>query len=302
MKKILFSLFLLSACFSGFSQGKIDSVIQKTGQDIVNATDNRAIICILNFSSPTREMSDYLQTQLTSAVMETGRVQVVTRSNMDKIDKELNFQTSGYVSDETALSICKRLGASAIVFGEIAEIDNKYDLRLRMLNVESAAYILFKTYSFSRSSKSEQLLGRAQNYCKGSLGLIAEANKNSVSGIAPGAGLYFDYNFTRKFTTGFKTLISYDAFYKKNTIYTFEPLGFLRFYLVSPSGEPSTGLFIEGDIGASLIFIDTDAKSAFNGGASLGFRKEFGSFYLEPALRLGYPYILGGGINVGLRF
>ena len=302
MKKIIFTIFAFFMAFAGFSQEKIDSVIQKTGLDIVNVVNNRPIICILNFSSPTQEMSDYVQTQLTSVVMETGRAQVVTRSNMDKIDKELKFQSSGLVSDDTALSICKRLGANAIVFGEITELDNKCDLSLRMLNVESASYILFKTYSFSRSSKTEQLLGRAQNYCKSSLGLILEGNKNSVSAVAPAVGLYFDYNFTRKFSAGIKALLSYDAFYKESSIYTLEPIAFFRLYLVSPSGESSTGLFIEADGGASLIFVDSDAKISFSGGATLGFRKELNSFYLEPSLRLGYPYIFGAGINAGLRF
>lgn len=302
MKKLLFSLLIFFLSFAGFSQGKIDSVIQKVGVEIANAVNSKAIICILNFSSPKKEMSDYVQTQLTSAVMETARVRVVTRSNMNKIDEELMFQSSGLVSDESALSICQRLGANAIVFGEITELDNKYDLRVRMLDVESASYILFKTYSFSRSSKTEQLLGRAQNYCKSSIGFYVEANKNSVSSIAPCAGLYFDYNFTRKLTIGIKTLVSYDVFYKEKSIYTFEPIAFFRFYLASVSGEPSTGLFVEADGGASLIFFDNTAKSCFNAGAALGFRKEFNSFYLEPCLRFGYPYILGAGINFGLRF
>ena len=301
-EKLLFSLLIFFLSALAFSQGKIDSVIQRTGLEIANAVSNNSIICILNFSSPKKEMSDYVQTQLTSAVMETARVKVVTRSNMSKIDEELMFQASGLVSDESALSICQRLGANAIVFGEITELDNKYDLRLRMLDVESAAYILFKTYSFSRSSKTEQLLGRAQNYCKSSIGFYIEANKNSVSSVAPCAGLCFDYNFTRKLTVGIKALVSYDVFYKGKSIYTFEPIAFFRFYLASVSGEPSTGLFVQADGGASLIFLDNTAKSCFNAGASLGFRKEFNSFYLEPSLRFGYPYILGAGLSLGLRF
>lgn len=70
----------------------------------------------MDFNSPTQEMSEYIQTELTSQVTENG-MKVVTRSNMGKIDKELNYQLSGFISDETALSICKRLGANAIIFG-----------------------------------------------------------------------------------------------------------------------------------------------------------------------------------------
>ena len=53
---------------------------------------------------------------------------------------------------------------------------------------------------------------------------------------------------------GGKLIASYDAFEKENTVYSLEPLAVLRVYLVSPSGEPSTGFYIEGTGGADIIF------------------------------------------------
>lgn len=262
---------------------------------------HKTILCILDFNSPTQEMSEYIQTELTSQVTENG-MKVVTRSNMGKIDNELNYQLSGLISDETALSICKRLGANAIVFGQIKELDNKYNLQVRLLDVETASYVLFKTYEFSRSSKSEQLLGRAANYYKTSIGICAEVNKNSISYVAPAAGIYFDYSFFRKISLGGKIIASYDAFEKENSIYSLEPLGVLRVYLVSPSGEPSTGFYIEGSAGADIIFSNENIHTAFEAGAGFGFRKEFDSFYIEPMARFGYPYIFAVGFGTGLRF
>lgn len=247
-------------------------------------------------------MSAYIQGELTSLVTSQYKIRVVTRKNMEKIDKELDYQLSGYVSDETALSICKRLGAEVIVFGTLSELENKYNLQVKMLDVESATYRLFKTYTFSRSSKSEQLMGRSASWYKASLGLVIDVNKNSVSYISPAVGIYFDYNIFRKFTLGIKALVSYDAFNRENSIYSFEPLAFAKFYLVNPSGEPSTGLFVAIDVGGTVVFIDNDTKGSFNIGGSLGYRKELGSFYIEPALSLGYPYLFGVGVGLGVRF
>ena len=301
MKKIILTLTLVFFSAFCFAQEKIDSVILKVANDISSRCGTKTILCILDFNSPTQEMSEYIQTELTSQVTENG-MKVVTRSNMGKIDNELNYQLSGLISDETALSICKRLGANAIVFGQIKELDNKYNLQVRLLDVETASYVLFKTYEFSRSSKSEQLLGRAANYYKTSIGICAEVNKNSISYVAPAAGIYFDYSFFRKISLGGKIIASYDAFEKENSIYSLEPLGVLRVYLVSPSGEPSTGFYIEGSAGADIIFSNENIHTAFEAGAGFGFRKEFDSFYIEPMARFGYPDIFAVGFGTGLRF
>ena len=301
MKKIILALTFILFSSLVFAQEKIDSIILKVANDVSSKCNSKTILCILDFNSPSQDLSEYIQTELTSHVTENG-MKVVTRSNMDKVDNELNYQFSGFISDETALSICKRLGANAIFFGQIKELDNKYNLQVRLLDVESASYILFKTYVFSRSSKSEQLLGRAANYYKMSIGIFAEVNKNSISYIAPAAGICFDYSFFRKISLGGKLIASYDAFEKENTIYSLEPLAVLRVYLVSPSGEPSTGFYIEGTGGADIIFSNENVHTVFDAGAGFGFRKEFDSFYIEPMARFGYPYIFEIGFGTGLRF
>ena len=81
-----------------------------------------------------------------------------------------------------------------------------------------------------------------------------------------------------------------------------EPLAVLRVYLVSPSGEPSTGFYIEGTAGADIIFSNENVHTVFDAGAGFGFRKEFDSFYIEPMARFGYPYIFEIGFGTGLRF
>ena len=158
------------------------------------------------------------------------------------------------VSDETALMVGERLGAHEIVFGSVDELETKYFLKIKMISVKEASYTLFKTYEFSRSSKSEQLLHHKATIYKSSLGVIAEANKNSVSKVAPALGISFDYSLYRRFSLGIKALVSYDAFEKENSIYSIEPLAFLRWYAVSPSGEPSAGLFVEGQAGPEILW------------------------------------------------
>ena len=247
-------------------------------------------------------MSSYINSQLTSFVFENANLQVVTRQHMDKVENELKFQNSGLVSDSTALSIGERLGAHAIIFGSLRELDNKYTLEVKMLNVKTGSYSLFKKYQIKRSAMTEQLLHHAATIYKASLGLLFEGNKNSISGMALCTGISFDYNITRNLSFGARALISYDTFMKEKEIYAVEPLGFMRWYVAPIFGEPSGGVFAEAQGGAEFIIIDSNIKNTMSAGLSLGVRIPFGSFYVEPYMRGGYPYMFGAGIGAGCRF
>ncbi len=309
MKTRIISVFLLligAFCFAKENTRQtvysIDEAVIQVSKDIADRCETNEIIAILDFSAETQDMGTYLNTQITSAIFENSKLRVVTRQNMDKVNEELEYQISGFVSEDTAISICQRLGAQQIVFGQIEEFNNGYMFQVKMLDVKTGSYSLFKKYDIRRSSKTEQLLHHAATIYKSALGLILEGNKNSVSSIAPAVGIVLDYNITRRFSVGAKVLLSYDAFEKQNTIYTIEPLCFLRWYMVSPTGEPSAGLFAEMQCGEELLLINSDFFTAFSGGLSFGFRIPTGSFYFEPFLRGGYPYMFGAGINAGFRF
>ena len=303
MKRIIsifIALFVYSFCFA--KANNIDDILLSVSKDIAIKCEPREIIAILDFKTATKEMSDYIGSQLISQITANTSLRIVTRQYMDKIENELKFQSSGFVSDETALMVGERLGAHEIVFGSLDELENKYYLQIKVLNVKEASYTLFKTYEFSRSSKSEQLLHHKATIYKSSLGLIAEMNKNSISHFSPAAGISFDYSIFRRFSLGIKALVSYDAFEKTNSIYSIEALAFGRWYAVSPTGEPSAGLFVEGQIGPEMIMVNEKMHTVFSGGLSLGFRITSQSFYFEPTLRGGYPYLFGAGLGAGFRF
>ena len=302
MKRKIFVILLFFSCLYCFAHQNIDEAILSAGKDIYSRCKEHNIVAILGFDSETEEMSGYLSGQLAEVILETSTLRVVTRQHMDKINAELDFQYSGSVSDETVLSICQRLGAEKIIFGKFDELNNAYVLQVKMLEVETAAYSLFKKYTISRSSKTEQLLHHVAKVYKSSAGLVLEANKNSLTHVSPGIGISFDYNLSRRFALGLKTLASHDVFEKENTIFTVEGLGFFRWYAVSPSGEPSSGLFVEGQVGAELLLVNSSVSMVISGGGAVGFRFVHGRFYVEPSLRLGYPYIFGAGAHIGLRF
>ena len=101
---------------------------------------------------------------------------------------------------------------------------------------------------------------------------------------------------------GFNVIVSYDVLEKENTIYCIEPVAFLKWYVVSPSGEPSAGIFLQPQIGCDLLIVNSEIKNNLNIGTAFGFRIVSGNFYFEPVLRGGYPYMFGAGLGIGCRF
>jgi hypothetical protein len=84
-----------------------------------------------------------------------------------------------------------------------------------------------------------------------------------------------------------------------NMVSTIEPRLILRLYL-APSGIRP---FIQTETGAVIITVLDSNFYEFSAGLTTGCRitmKNF--FYIEPALRLGYPFLWGAGITFGFRF
>jgi curli biogenesis system outer membrane secretion channel CsgG len=83
-------------------------------------------VVVLNFTSNRSELSEYIIEELIGYIVNEGTLTVVDRRNLETIRNEMNFQFSGEVSDETAQSIGKILGAQTIISGSITAIGSAY--------------------------------------------------------------------------------------------------------------------------------------------------------------------------------
>ncbi|MBR4322708.1 hypothetical protein [Treponema sp.] len=260
-----------------------------------------SIIVILDFSADDAKIGSYIRDTLSSEVMEAGKIRLVTRNHIDLIFKELDYQYSGYVSDETALSLCQQLGAQALVFGDFSPFGKEYRLQVKMLDVETGSYIIFKNYTISQSAKISKISGRELNYYKTSFGLTCEGNYYSLKGFAPCVGFVFDYSILKRLSVGVKANYTNEVS-SVLSIFTIEPLITLRYYLVSSSGEDGTGVFAEGQAGCALINVEDNLRVSLTTSAQLGYRFSLKRFYVEPYIRAGYPLIFGAGASFGVRF
>jgi hypothetical protein len=95
-------------------------------------------VVYLNIRSDYPDLSEYILSILSENAVNDGRFSVVDRQQLDEIRAELDFQMSGEVSDESAQSIGRLLGAEGIVSGTLTKIGPLYRVQVKAIEVETA--------------------------------------------------------------------------------------------------------------------------------------------------------------------
>jgi TolB-like protein len=144
-----------------FSQNAltIDAALNNSTSYFSGRIPNNTKVVVLNFSSKWPDLSDYIIEELIGYIVNEGKLTVVDRQNLESIRKEMDFQLSGEVSDETAQSIGKKLGAQTIMSGAITAIGNAYRLRIRAISVETAQILGMQNVDVAQDSRIAALTG-----------------------------------------------------------------------------------------------------------------------------------------------
>ncbi|MCL2244424.1 MAG: CsgG/HfaB family protein [Treponema sp.] len=110
--------------------------------------DSRALIFIEN-EAVTRELSSLLVSQRHLAIVE--RDEKVLKA----IESEQNYQMTGNVSDATATSIGKQLGAQLIIIGSIESNGELFNINIRVVDIEKAQRVMDKWWNNVRIEPSK---------------------------------------------------------------------------------------------------------------------------------------------------
>ncbi|MDR0443701.1 MAG: CIA30 family protein [Treponema sp.] len=162
MKKfVVFCIHVIFIPVFAFSQTSLDTALRNSTSYLNLKVPAKSKIVVLNFSSNWPQLSDYIIEELIGYIVNDGNLTVVDRANMETIRKEMNFQLSGDVSDETAQSIGKMLGAQTIISGAMTAIGSTYRLRIRAISVETAQILGMQNIDVAQDSRSAALTGTA---------------------------------------------------------------------------------------------------------------------------------------------
>lgn len=274
----------------------VNQTIGMAAKDLSSKIQPNTVVCVVNIQCDSEPLSQYILDALSTQLVQIGKQTIVERNNLDAVQKELDFQLSGEVSDESAQSIGKKLGAKTIISGTIEQDGKEYRLRVIAIDVETAAYVYSGYYSFVKDAALERIQGTA--FPQTSFGFFIEGNMNSSVGAVPGAGVQLSFMPLRSLAIGAKGTASFDL----SDIWTFEPAGYLRWYARGKQGTPDSGFFVQGDGGATIILRNSKTVFSPMGGITGGVRFAGGTYFTELYARFGYPFVAGAGISVGVRF
>ena len=159
-------------------------------------------VVVLNFTSNWPELSEYVIEELIGYIVNEETLTVVDRRNLETIRNEMNFQFSGEVSDETAQSIGKILGAQTIISGSITAIGSAYRLRVRAISVETAQILGMQNIDVAQDSRLAALTGTAY-VGPASTNNNTNRNTTNVTAVLPTAGWHInsDPNSTARIYT-----------------------------------------------------------------------------------------------------
>jgi TolB-like protein len=100
-------MFIISAVILPAQQLPLKDVITRSAREVEGSLRQGTTVAVVNFSSPSAIFSDHVIEELIGELVKGKKLVVVDRRNLELIRAEMKLQLSGYVSDESMLSIGK---------------------------------------------------------------------------------------------------------------------------------------------------------------------------------------------------
>jgi TolB-like protein len=118
-----------------------EDAVKRGSEKLIAGLPGEAILAVLNISAGEKDTAAFIMEELEFRLLESGKFKIVDRKSLDTLRAEQNFQMSGAVSDESAVSIGNMLGANIVITGALSNSAGARRLTLRALDVQSAEIV-----------------------------------------------------------------------------------------------------------------------------------------------------------------
>jgi TolB-like protein len=151
----------------------LDRAIGDSMTYIIDRLDPGTKVAVLNFNA-SPGITNYVIEEITAFLVNDSNLTVVDRSELELLQGEMNFQLSGEVSDESAQSIGKKLGAQTVLSGSLTPFGKLWRMRIRALEVETARVQGVRTYTIKKDRVLRNFIPKTpgENIGTGALNII----------------------------------------------------------------------------------------------------------------------------------
>jgi hypothetical protein len=129
-------------------QSTLESALYTAADVIIARLTPRTTVAVVSVASRDTEAAEFVVDELAYIIVSSGNFKVVDRKSLDTIRSEQNFQTSGDVDDDSAVSIGKLLGANIVITGSISGVGSTRRLRLKALDGTTAEITAMASEAF----------------------------------------------------------------------------------------------------------------------------------------------------------
>ena len=126
----------------------LTEAVERSSRFISESLDSGTSLAIISITSADFFESEYALEELTFHLVRTQKFRIVDRHNLDVIKAEQQFQLSGDVDDDTAVSIGRFIGAAFVITGSIISRESSDYLRIRVLDVQTGQIKTMSSVSY----------------------------------------------------------------------------------------------------------------------------------------------------------
>lgn len=120
-----------------------------------------AIIEFADLDGNVTNLGIFIAEELITRIFMTNKFQVIERNLLNKIIKEQEFGMTGYIDDESAISIGKILGVEAIVSGSITDLGNNIKINARLISTEEGTIFSVASITLPKDNTIKKLMSES---------------------------------------------------------------------------------------------------------------------------------------------
>jgi len=142
IKILMFTLLFLTS--SVMAAGSLEEGMQELATEIVKNSEAKgkrsiAISSFQHINGDISELSNYISDELTLKLFNVPKanLEIIERSQLNRIFKEMQFNMSGVVDAKTIKKLGKLHGIDALVIGSITELGESFRINARLIDTET---------------------------------------------------------------------------------------------------------------------------------------------------------------------
>ncbi|MDR2397230.1 MAG: penicillin-binding protein activator LpoB [Spirochaetaceae bacterium] len=120
---------------------RLEAAIQQACKAVIPKLPPQVPVAVLRVSADTQETASFVREEVEYQLVDSGLFTILDRHTADAIRAEQEFQLSGEVSDDSAVSIGSLLGAHIVITGSVSEEIGARRVTLKALDVQTGRIV-----------------------------------------------------------------------------------------------------------------------------------------------------------------